>query len=73
MDFTPISTLDFNLLYLFVYEELDRNKVEDDNIASIMKHKAPFDLRRETFFKTYHIIEVNMKQVLASFDAHIVS
>jgi hypothetical protein len=73
MDFTPISKLDFNLLYLFVYEELDRNKVEDDKITSIMKHKAPFDLRRKVFVKTFHIIEVNTKQFLVSYDAHIVS
>jgi hypothetical protein len=38
-----------------------------------MKDKAPFDAKRKLIVKKYHVIEVNTKQVLASYNAHIVS
>jgi hypothetical protein len=73
MEYFPTSTPDFKLFYVFVYEELDLDKVKADNIVNIMKHQAPFDDKYKSIVKKYHVIEVNTKQVLASHNAHIVS
>jgi hypothetical protein len=73
MSFVPVPTLDWKLMPLFLYKELDPCQVEKTSINAIMKHKKPFDSRPKPYVKAYHVIEVCTKQVFASMDAHIVS
>jgi hypothetical protein len=74
MSFVPVSTLDWKLMPLFVYEGLDSCQVEEEkSLYVIMTYKNIFESRRKPYVKVYHAIEVCTKQVFASMDVHIVS